>query len=232
MGDQPIPSLFGPTLSAHTHTNFTESTIKAGELRWGYGAIARTRRTPNGMPISLSLSLGETDQTTPINSTEHPESCQLASSAKILRRRKSTSVLSIEAVYEHTPSTAERPKQHWSILQKQQQSVISKIQCKDQPQQECNYYFESIAIERQSERPPKISTLFQFSGSEIGALKQRQNPQSHSNPVSKTAIEMNKVKYRPIDSCINTLTSSTWPHEEPRKMERPEPSISTHRYKE
>jgi hypothetical protein len=40
-------------------------------------------------------------------------------------------------------------------------------------------------------------------------------------PSLKTAIEMNKANYKPIDSRINTLSSSTSPHQEQWKIERP-----------
>jgi hypothetical protein len=39
---------------------------------------------------------------------------------------------------------------------------------------------------------------------------------------------MNELNYKPIDSCINTLSSSTWPHDKKWKIERPELSISKH----
>ena len=53
-------------------------------------------------------------------------------------------------------------------------------------------------------------------------------------PSLKTAIEMNEVNYRPIDSFINILSSSTWPHEEQWKLERTKlsTSISKHPSKE
>ncbi len=104
------------------------------------------------------------------------------------------------------------------------------------------YYFRSIAIERQTERPPKISTSFQFSGSAIENWKQHQNPQNYSNPVSRQRLKwMRKNTSRSTSASthwflqpdlINTLISSTWPHDKLWKMEGPELRISKHPSKE
>jgi hypothetical protein len=71
------------------------------------------------------------------------------------------------------------------------------------------YNFRSIVIKTQSECPPKISTPFQFSRQCNRKLKTASESTEPFKPSFKTAIEMNEINYRPIDSCINTLSSST-----------------------
>ena len=96
-------------------------------------------------------------------------------SARIPRKKpqakKSPSVLSVETAYEPTPSEASqrtKPAQnHFPDA-----TAISHIK-RHNVAINCNslrlaiYFFRSIAIEKQSEQPPKISTSFQFSGSAI-----------------------------------------------------------------
>ncbi len=76
---------------------------------------------------STASQAGETDQTTRIDSTEHPESCQLACLARNLRRRKAHLY---SALKQHMSQLqAKRPKetnQHRTIFQTQQRSVMSK----------------------------------------------------------------------------------------------------------
>jgi hypothetical protein len=70
------------------------------------------------------------------------------------------------------------------------------------------YYVRSIAIERQSERPRRFRHCFNFQ-----AVQQKIEDSIRiyrtTQTQLKTAIEMNEKIYRPIDSCINTLSSST-----------------------
>jgi hypothetical protein len=81
--------------------------------------------------------------------------------------KKSPSVLSVETAYEPTPSEASqrtKPGQnHFSDA-----TAINQIK-RHNVAINCNrnaiYYFRSITIETQSERPPKISTSSQFSNS-------------------------------------------------------------------
>jgi hypothetical protein len=86
------------------------------------------------------------------------------------RAKKRTSVLSVETAYEPTPSEA-------SQRTKPAQNRFSDATAISQHVKRHNiainhnriaiYYFRSIAIETQSERPSNISTLFQFYGSAI-----------------------------------------------------------------
>jgi hypothetical protein len=78
--------------------------------------------------------------------------------------KKSPSLLSVETAYELTPSEASqrtKPAQnHFPDATairhiKRHKVAINRNRI-------ATYYFRSIAIETQSERPPKISTSFQF----------------------------------------------------------------------
>ncbi len=124
----------------HHWTSFTQKVVnlRRGKLenckqpqlslpnRWGRGPRTGRRRQSPGVSSTASQA-GETDQTTRTDSTEHPEpeSCQLASPARNLRRRKAHlySVLKQHMSF----LQAKRPKQpnmHRTIFQKQQRSVI------------------------------------------------------------------------------------------------------------
>ncbi len=70
-------------------------------------------------------------------------------------------------------------------------------------------YFRYTAIERQSERPPKISRIVSIFRQRNRKLKTASESTEPFNKSLKTVIEMNQANYRPTDSCINTLTSST-----------------------
>ncbi len=70
------------------------------------------------------------------------------------------------------------------------------------------YHFRSIAIKTQRVRPEDFDTASIFRHCN-GKLKTASESTEPSKPSLKTAIEMNEVNYRPIDSCINTLSSST-----------------------
>jgi hypothetical protein len=88
---------------------------------------------------------------------------------KKLQAKKSPSVLSVETAHELTPSEASqrtKPAQSYSP----DATAISHVKRHNvtiNRNRIAIYYFISIAIKTQSERPPKISTLFQFSGSAI-----------------------------------------------------------------
>ena len=66
------------------------------------------------------------------------------------------------------------------------------------------YYFRSIEIEKQSERPPKISKSFSIFRQCNRKLKTASESPEPFKPSLRMTIEMNEVNYRPIDSCINT----------------------------
>jgi hypothetical protein len=83
--------------------------------------------------------------------------------------KKSPSVLSVETAYEPTPSEAyQRTKTAQNHFP--DATAISHVKRHNvgiNLNRIAIYYFRSIAIETQSERPLQISTLFQFSGSAI-----------------------------------------------------------------
>ncbi len=88
---------------------------------------------------------------------------------KKLQAKKSPSVLSVEAAYQPTPSVASqriKPGQN-HFPDATAISHIKRHKVAINRNRIAIYYFRSIAIETQSERPPKISTSFQFSGSAI-----------------------------------------------------------------
>ena len=88
---------------------------------------------------STASQAGETDQTTRIDSAEHPESCQIASPTRNLRRRKSPSVPNVETAYELAPSKAsQKTNQHRTISRCNSDLSDQRTQCNDQPQQTCN----------------------------------------------------------------------------------------------
>jgi hypothetical protein len=85
--------------------------------------------------------------------------------------KKGPSVLSVQPAYELNPSEA---SQRTKPAQKHfpDATAISHVKRHNVAINRnriaiSGYPFRSIAIETQSERPPKISTLFQFSGSAI-----------------------------------------------------------------
>jgi hypothetical protein len=94
-------------------------------------------------------------------------------SARIPRKKpqakKSPSVLSVETAYELTPSEASK-KTKPAHNYVPEATVISHVKRHnvtiDHNKIEI-YYLRSITIEKQSERPPKILTSFQFSSSAI-----------------------------------------------------------------
>ncbi len=70
------------------------------------------------------------------------------------------------------------------------------------------YYFRSIAIERQSERPPKISTSFQFSGSaiEIENIRIHKTVQTQHQDIDWNEWSKKTGQSTAAAQCINTLT--------------------------
>jgi len=83
--------------------------------------------------------------------------------------KKSPSVLSVETAYELTPSEASlrtKPAQN-HFADATAISHIKRHNVAINRNRIAIYFFRSMAIEKQSERPPKISTSFQFSGSAI-----------------------------------------------------------------
>jgi hypothetical protein len=83
--------------------------------------------------------------------------------------KKSPSVLSVETAYEPTPSEASqrtKPAQnHFPDATATSHVKIHNVAINHN--RIAIYYFRSIPIDTQSERPLKISTLSQFSGSAI-----------------------------------------------------------------
>jgi hypothetical protein len=83
--------------------------------------------------------------------------------------KKSSSVLSVETACEQTPSKASqrtKPAQN-HFPDATAISHVKRHNVTINRNRIAIYYFRSIAIKTQSERPLKISTLFQFSGSAI-----------------------------------------------------------------
>ncbi len=97
------------------------------DCRSQIGRVEDHERAPR--VSSTTSQAGETDQTTRIDSTEHPESCQLACLARNLRRRKAHHDLYSTLKQHMSQLQAKRPKepnQHRTIFQTQQRSVMSK----------------------------------------------------------------------------------------------------------
>ncbi len=84
--------------------------------------------------------------------------------------------------------------------------IPSEVSQRPKPAQ--NHFPDATAISQQSERPEKfdiVSIFWQYNRK----LKTASEETETFEPSLKTAIEMNEVNYRPIDSRINTLSSST-----------------------
>jgi Cu/Ag efflux pump CusA len=117
---------------------------------------------------STASQAGETDQTTRIDSTEHPESCQLASPARNLKQRKTHPYSALKQPMRQLPGEASqktKPAQN-RFPEATTISHIKRHNVTINRNRNAIYHFRSIAIKIQSECP-KISTLFQFSGSAI-----------------------------------------------------------------
>jgi hypothetical protein len=108
--------------------------------------------------------------------------------------KKSPSVLSVETAYEPTPSEASqrnKPAQN-HFPDATAISHVKRHNVAINRNRIAIYYFRSIAIETQSERPLNISTSFQFSGSAIENWKQHQNQQNHSNSAWRQQLKWMK----------------------------------------
>ncbi len=89
--------------------------------------------------------------------------------AGLPKAKKSPSVLSVETAYEPTPSEASqrtKPAQN-HFLDATAIIHVKRLNVAINRNRIAIYHLRSIAIETQSERPLKISTLFQFSGSAV-----------------------------------------------------------------
>ncbi len=181
---------------------------------------------------STASQARETDQTTRIDSTEHPESCQLASPQVTSSEEKLTRTQRWNSLWGNSQASQKtKPAQN----RFPEATTISHI-IRHNVTFNCNRnaisHFRSITIKTQSECPPEdFDTVSSFRQCNR-KLKTASESTKPFKPSLKTAIEMNEVNYRPIASCVNTLSSSTWPHEEQWKMERPKLSISKHPSKE
>ena len=112
---------------------------------------------------STASQAGETDQTTHINSTAHLESCEIASPATPLRRRKAYLYSALKQFISSAQAKSpERPNQHRTIFQ----NIINRSSPSPNGKSNYNriviYHFRSIEIEKQSHWPEKILTLYQF----------------------------------------------------------------------
>ncbi len=104
-------------------------------------------------------------------------------------------------------------------------TAISHIKEKwnDQPQLNCNLLLQIHRNQETKWTAPKDFDIISIFWQCNRKLKTASKPTKPCKPSLKTAIEMNEIKYQPIDSCINTLSSSTWPHNNLKqwKIERP-----------
>ncbi len=139
---------------------------------------------------STASQAGETDQIMRIDSTEHPVLSACIPHKKP-QAKKSPSEFSVETAYEPTPRRSV-PKGQTStepFSRSISDQSYQKTQCNDQLQQKCNLPLQIHCNQDTSECPRKISTPFQFSCSAIEIRKQHQNPQNHSNPVSRQKLK-------------------------------------------
>ncbi len=113
---------------------------------------------------STASQAGETDQTTRIDSTEHPESCQLASPARNLKRRKAHLYSAFKQHMSQLPGEASqktKPAQN-RFPEATAISHIKRHNATINSNRNTIFHFRSIAIKTQSECFPKISTPFQL----------------------------------------------------------------------